>query len=83
MPEFASHKHPPFTRMPAMNTVDYFTWHGATELARRIRAAWAAVGLDVSPHIVRDDRVQGGRGPTYVIRLPELINGLLVKKESM
>lgn len=78
MPEFARYQHPPFRKLPAMNQIDFFTWHGANELARRIKAAWAAVGLDVSPHIIREDKIPG-KGPSYVIRLPQLVNGLLVK----
>lgn len=66
-------RQPRFKTFAPGSTTDFFSWAGSHELARRIVAAWAEVGIKVIPVI---ERAQGYEIPTFVVRLPGLHNGL-------
>ncbi len=65
-------KVPPFQTHNPQSTTDFFSYEGAKELSRRIIEAWATVGVDVVPSILKTE----SELPTWVVRLPGLHNGL-------
>jgi hypothetical protein len=73
-------RHPPFRAAPAVHhgdyTPDYTTQEGARILAGRIRDAWAAIGFSVQVEVKPLREVEGEWRGQYIVRLPQLVNGL-------
>lgn len=74
-------KHPPFKVLWPRNETDFFSWFGANQLCRMIKDAWAEVGVDINPIIERAPELSGA-SPSYVVRLPMLINGMPTSTEN-
>jgi hypothetical protein len=72
-------QHPPFDGRPAHPGQDFLSEEGAHRLAGRIRAAWAAVGIDlpceVRPAVRNADARNAGGLCIYTVAMPTLVNG--------
>lgn len=67
-------RHPPFALGGATSSIDFSSREGATELAKRIREAWAKVGVVCIPAVV--PAAEGARTIYGVELPPEFVNGL-------
>lgn len=78
IPQGARQSCPRFHPGPASHRVDSFTEQGATELARRIRAAWRRQGWDVTVTVERVASAPDAEGRSlahFTVR-SDLVNGL-------
>jgi hypothetical protein len=68
--------HPPFNPGPAVNgNTDFSSRYGADELAARVRAAWAKVGVEVETRVTWNP--QAG---SHCVSMPGLVNGLPTRR---
>lgn len=81
MNKFRSQRVPPFQTFVPGSRIDFFTWWGANELARRIKEAWKKVGYDINPVVEKAPEL-GSHIMSYVVRIPDLVNGLPINKEK-
>ena len=73
-------RHPPFARGgQKAPSKDYCNERGAHILAGMIRAAWKKVGIAMETEVVQVMRGKDGT-PIFTVRLPELLNGLPVRR---
>ena len=72
--------HPPFKRVPVRSNTDFLSYWGAQRLSDIIKNAWKSVGKNINPVI---EKTELGGSPSYVIRLPQLINGLMKNANNL
>lgn len=73
-------KVPPFVSKSSIKATDApYTLADATRHAHMIEEAWRQAGHSVRAEIVK--RMSNGRA-FYAVRMPDLVNGLPVKKDS-